>query len=212
MDRKIYVVGSSYAYANWMEGSITHHMKEADVVVFTGGADVDPYLYAKEKHPATSVDTNRDEYEVEMFQQARKYNKKLVGICRGAQFLCVMAGGSLVQHSFHPRIHDMITKLGRVRVTSSHHQRQYPYSKHVNFKLIGWCMNLSPINEGENRHDDLSGKPEVEIAVYPDIKALAIQSHPEWAFPTQWGWEKDYIKFCRELLDAHLLSKVKVLV
>jgi gamma-glutamyl-gamma-aminobutyrate hydrolase PuuD len=210
MTRKIYVVGGATSYANWMEGQVVNHLQDCDLVVFTGGADVDPSLYLKDTHPQTLADPTRDQYEALMFQKARKYNKKLIGICRGAQFLCVMAGGSLVQHSYHPSTHLMETEYGSVRVTSSHHQRQYPYnSKHVNFKLIGWCNNLSPFNEGESRLDDLSGKPEVEIATYPDINALAIQSHPEWAFHSSW---KDYIKFCRDLLEVHMGSKVKVYV
>lgn len=214
MKRKIYVVGGDYRYANWMEGEITHDLKTADLVVFTGGSDVNPYLYSKKANPQTIYNDRRDEFEIEMFQQCRKYNKKLIGICRGAQFLCVMAGGTLVQHMFHPSVHNMKTKDGNVRVTSLHHQRQNPWeNNHVKFELIGWCENLSPYNEGEGKHDKINGNPEVEIALYPDIQALAIQSHPEMAYPSAWPWEDTYIQYCRDILDSHVgLIKVKVLV
>lgn len=219
MKRKIYVVGGDYRYANWMEGEIVNHLKDADLVVFTGGADVNPYLYVKECHPATMFNARRDEYEIDMFQQCRKYDKKVIGICRGAQFLCVMAGGSLVQHMYHPPTHNMETKHGRIRVTSLHHQRQYPYNnKHINWELIGWCNGLAPYSEGESPQDDLRGTPEVEIASYSDINALAIQSHPEMAYypemasSSMWPWEESYIKYCRDILNVHMESKVKVLV
>lgn len=213
MKRKIYVVGGSYGYANWMEGELVLNLKDADLVVFTGGEDINPDLYAKRSHPETRFNDRRDRYEVVKFQEARKYDKKLIGICRGSQLLCALAGGSVVQHQYHPSVHDMETVTGTIRVTSSHHQRQYPYnSKHVNFELIGWCNNLAPYSEGEGHYDNLNGKPEVEIAVYPDINALAIQSHPEWAYPTEWLWEEKYIKFCREILDAYMVVKTKVLI
>jgi GMP synthase-like glutamine amidotransferase len=205
--RRIYVVCGGHYYASWMEGAITRHLDDADLVVFTGGADVDPALYGRKQHPTTWPDRQRDDYEVFMFKAAQKMDKKMIGICRGAQFLCVMAGGTLIQHSSHPSVHYMHTDAGDITVTSTHHQRQYPYGgKKPNFNLIGWCTDLSPFNLGEpGQH--LGGKPEVEIAEYPDIKALAIQSHPEMVYPTQKRWEENYIQFCRGLLDKHMGNK-----
>lgn len=207
MTRKIYTVGGSYGYANWMQGVPTKSLEEADLVLFTGGEDVSPFLYGKQPHPASFFNPRRDQYEIEQFQEARKLKKKFIGICRGAQFLCVMAGGLLVQHQRHPWQHPMLTHTGKeITVTSTHHQRQYPWAgdKPPKFELLGWCDKLSPYSYGENNQDDMSDHLEVEMASYPNIRALAIQPHPEMAFPPINAEESAFIKFCRDLLDSHM--------
>lgn len=213
--RKIYVVGGDNYYANWMEGVITKDLPSADLVLFTGGADVHPRLYGKQMHRKTWPDGWRDNKEVEEFQLAKKLGKKLIGICRGAQFLCVMAGGILVQHQYHPEVHSIRTSDGRVIiVTSSHHQRQYPYvgqngKPAPKYKLLGWTKDLSPWSYGESKHDDMKGHLEVENALYPDIDALAIQSHPEWVYYDKQTWTKEYIQYVRDLLNTHMKANYK---
>lgn len=71
-------------------------MSEVSLAIFTGGEDVGPKLYKHPKDSTTSYNSKRDDYEVSVFKQIPATTAKL-GICRGAQFLCVMAGGSLVQ-------------------------------------------------------------------------------------------------------------------
>lgn len=211
--RKIYVVGKDYRYANWMEGKIVKYMANADLVVFTGGADVHPSLYGARPHPTTYTSWARDQKEIEEYQKAKKLGKKLIGICRGAQLLCVMAGGSLVQDSRHGQRHRMHTSTGNdIIVNSLHHQRQYPWGwKKPNFELLGWCdVKTSPWSDGQSMTDSLEGKPEVEVALYPDIDALAIQSHPEMAYPVRVRWEQDFVDYCRNILDNHMNTTYKV--
>lgn len=205
MKRKIFVVGTGSYYSNWMEGKTTYWMEDADLVVFTGGEDVCPDLYGCKTNKYTSCNRFRDDREVAAFERAMKLGKKMIGICRGAQLLCVLAGGTLVQDQQHPTLHKMLTNQGSIWVTSLHHQRQYPWGrKQPKFELLGWCDKLSPYSIGEDAADDMSGRPEVEIARYPDINALAIQSHPEFAFPPKHGWERRYIRFCQDILDRHM--------
>jgi Peptidase C26 len=202
--RKIYVVGHQRAYASWMEGELVSDLEDADLVVFTGGEDIEPAIYGKRAHKASWFNRARDAYEIKCFQQARDLDKKIVGICRGAQLTCALAGGILVQHQNHPWEHEMNTSNGKIiRTTSTHHQRQYPWGgRKPNFELLGWAMNLSPFSEGESNEDDMrDGKPEAEVVLYPDVKALAIQGHPEYAYPSLQPWEHEFIGYCREQLD-----------
>lgn len=202
--RRIYVVGHGRSYANWMEGKIVNDPEEANLLVFTGGEDVDPALYGKEPHRSTYYNTRRDIYEKEYFNYAAETGKAMIGICRGAQLFCALAGGILVQNQSHPYQHTMMTKEGKEIITTSmHHQRQYPWGgSKPRFKLLAWVKNLSPYNEGESREDNMTDdKPEVEIALYPDYKALAIQGHPEMAYPIDHPWERGLIEYCREQLN-----------
>jgi GMP synthase-like glutamine amidotransferase len=205
MSRKIYTVGPEWGYTNWMEGEGVDNMEDADLVVFTGGEDVTPILYGAKRHPTTGGNLRRDAKEVDEFTRAKRLDKKMIGICRGAQLLCVMAGGSLIQHQIHPWRHEMETKDGDITITSLHHQRQYPWgNKKPRFHLLGWTDHLSPFSFGESFTQRLEDKPEVEVAIYPDIKALAIQAHPEMAYPSRAPWEEDFIKWCRKTLDEFM--------
>ncbi len=205
--RKIYVVGWSREYANWCQGRIVDDMADADIVLFTGGEDVSPSLYGKRPHPTTGSNRMRDAEEVAEFRAALEMGKPMLGICRGAQFLCVMAGGKLVQHQSHPYLHDVTTDDGRtIKVTSTHHQRQYIQGLGDKAKLIAWAEHLSPFAFGESDADKLDEDKEVEIAYYPEIKALGIQSHPEYVYPCDQEWHHTYIEYCRELLNKYLVQ------
>lgn len=216
--RKIYSVGAVGNYANWMLGEMVQTMEEADLVLFTGGEDVTPNLYGKKPHPMTLCNPRRDAFEKAAFERARKLDKHMIGICRGAQFLCVMAGGILVQHQDNPSPqHLMKTSSGKcIEVTSDHHQAQYPWLLPLTDRtILGWTVGLCSRHEGETVYEEMVkgclkegnnqfDRTEIEIVYYPKIKALAIQSHPEWAFPPETGNQREYIDYVRTLLDMSL--------
>lgn len=78
-----------------------------------------------------------------------------------------------------------------VYTTSTHHQAQYPWMmKPDEFKVIAWTKGLCKrhFSEADGQEMvDYAASPaqgkEVEIAFYPQIKALAIQGHPELMWP-----------------------------
>src|SRR3990167_4003887 len=80
------------------------------VLLFEGGTDVSPDLYRQKLGPKTQEsDTIRDTHEESYYRMAVNSNASMIGVCRGAQFLCVMNGGSLIQHvQGHNKYHDMI--------------------------------------------------------------------------------------------------------
>jgi hypothetical protein len=54
MKYKIFVVGPAKHYSDWIYNhELTDVLEEADIVLFTGGEDVDPSLYGCEPHPNT---------------------------------------------------------------------------------------------------------------------------------------------------------------
>jgi gamma-glutamyl-gamma-aminobutyrate hydrolase PuuD len=71
----------------------------ADGWMITGGDDLPPSLYGQERHSANvDVDPLRFENEKRLYEQFMNTSKPILGICMGAQFLNVMAGGDLIQH------------------------------------------------------------------------------------------------------------------
>lgn len=81
--KKIFVVGSALNYASFIKDSVlTSDMKEADIVLFTGGEDVNPALYKADPHPSTVFNKERDKAEVSVFKKI-KPTQLALGICRG---------------------------------------------------------------------------------------------------------------------------------
>jgi len=70
-----------------------------DGLVLAGGADLSPSLYDAEPDPQTAgVRADRDAGEVALLQAATEADLPVLGICRGMQLMCAVAGGRLIQH------------------------------------------------------------------------------------------------------------------
>lgn len=70
-----------------------------DGLVLTGGRDLDPAGYRQRAHPATDeFQPDRDRWEFALLDAARRLQRPVLGICRGAQLLNVAYGGTLHQH------------------------------------------------------------------------------------------------------------------
>ncbi len=71
----------------------------ADGWMITGGDDLQSSLYGQERHSANvDVDPLRFDNEKRLYERFMNSSKPVLGICMGAQFLNVMAGGGLIQH------------------------------------------------------------------------------------------------------------------
>lgn len=69
-----------------------------DGLIIVGGSDLDPSLYGQEPHPRTVFRPDRDEHDLALTRAALDRGLPLLAICRGAQVLNVVLGGSLHQH------------------------------------------------------------------------------------------------------------------
>ena len=123
---KVYTVGSDFSVKRMYEAfkfEMVDNGEEADLIQFTGGADISPELYNEPRHRKTYPNPIRDNREELEF---RKWidKKPMVGICRGAQLFHAMMGGKLYQHvNNHGKSHEIVTLNGEIiNVTSLHHQ------------------------------------------------------------------------------------------
>ena len=184
--KKVFVVGPQKRYSEWIEDHVlTDNLEEADIVMFTGGEDVDPLLYGCEKHPTTYSNIARDLEEKAVFEKVRS-DQLCVGICRGSQFLCVMNGGLLIQNvSNHATFgtHQIIRAdrdSERYEITSTHHQMQYPFNlrRNVDYRVLYFASRRSEFYEGVTAIP--SCEPEIVLYTVADKPVcLAIQGHPE---------------------------------
>ncbi len=156
-----------------------------DLVIFSGGTDVNPDIYGHDRHPLTGFsDVERDREEGHIFQYCSSMLIPMAGICRGSQFLCAMNGGYLKQHVENHGIfgtHKMRTQDGKeLDVTSTHHQMMQPQGL---FNILGWAEELSETHEEEVDGKDMAlaqpGK-EPECVHWPETMSIGFQFHPEY--------------------------------
>ena len=154
----------------------------ADMVLYTGGADVNPSLYGEAPLTQTVINLAQDKEDLACFRAARQGKKFQVGICRGSQFLNVMNGGKLWQHvNNHAGVEHLIRDHETNDIflaSSTHHQMSIPTNK----AQILATSNESTEKLSFGRHWDLTmgDNNDVEAYWYSAARCLGVQWHPEW--------------------------------
>ena len=174
-----------------------------DGILFTGGQDVNPAFYGeRKKQECGEICSERDEMEKYFYRRSMLENRPILGICRGIQFINVMAGGTLyqdvttehpsgIQHRQTPPydvpVHEVeiledtplrqLLKSDKISVNSYHHQA----IRELGDDLIS--MAVSP--------DGL-----VEAVCMPDKKFVwAVQWHPEFSYQKDENSRRIFQKF-----------------
>lgn len=187
----IYVIKNVTIFSKFLKDyKKGHNQVNHNLLLFTGGSDISPKLYGENDiNPLTVIDEERDALEKSIFDIYNGSGIPMLGICRGAQFLTVMMGGSLIQHvDNHDKPHLISCKVVKNKIidfkmTSTHHQMMNPYNINSNrWDLISWSTHFK-----SNRY--LNGKNEQiklpELFLEPEIvrfrrdNILCIQGHPE---------------------------------
>lgn len=198
-------------------------IEDADLVVFTGGEDINPKLYAQEPLRGTWFNDARDIVEEAAFHKAKKLNKPMFGICRGAQFLHAMNGGLLWQHVInHGRAHTITDIEEDIVVTASsmHHQM---LQNNDRIQIIAVATEqVSTYFEDQNVMFDLNKKGctitsemEIEAGFYTDSKCLFVQGHPEvgpapytaWCMWKLHDWLSDLQPF-QETMEDMIIKQI----
>ncbi len=188
---------------------------DADLVVFGGGADINPFLYGEKRNPSTYVDYEADQADIKTLRQCGDYQSK-VGVCRGGQFLNVMVGnGTLWQHVtdhgiggvhaakkiYEDKTYDFLPAM--LDVTSTHHQMMRPGETGE----VVYAANraLSKENEKNVITYEKDKRPDkwddAEVVFYPDRLTCCWQPHPEYNTVGNYGNKEAFIQFvCDKLL------------
>lgn len=178
--------------------------KKGDVLLLGGGEDISPKLYKQKPSRYTgarAVLSDRDMYEKNIFEIAVAAGVPTIGICRGAQLVCALSGGSLYQHvTNHGVTHDMTTNEGTVlSVSSVHHQMMNPIgAKH---ELLAWSTNVRSNVHLIEDEQNLEVEVEPEVIYFKDTKALGIQYHPEFMGDYEAG-----VGYARNLVATYLMK------
>ncbi len=152
-----------------------------DILVFTGGSDIDSMLYNEK--PVHCGGFNKARESNEQLAWSMSYGKFKVGICRGGQFLNVKAGGKLWQDvDNHSGTHPVVdVRNGKIYpVSSAHHLMMIPPPQH---EVIATAKRATTFkSEKKILKRGASGAPEEDIeAIWiRNFKSLCFQWHPEF--------------------------------
>lgn len=177
---------------------------QADLIVFTGGADIHPGLYGQPIGKRTHPFLQRDRIEVALFNLFKHVPK--LGVCRGHQLLSVLAGASLIQDvDGHHSSHEVITfENEKFNVTSCHHQMVYLDNVDIeDYFLLAWSDKSKTYTNGHNEEISIGTKllkdvyfEEPEILYWNNINAVTVQGHPEFAYSCE-----RFIEYTKELCE-----------
>lgn len=158
---------------------------KADIIVWTGGEDINPEMYDEKAIPGTYFNTRRDLQDIAVYNAAEADKKALIGICRGAQLLNVLNGGKMWQdvNNHGSTVHQVFDNITKefYPVNSIHHQMMIPPKW---AEIVGWNA-LSTNKESYSRSwakMDGTGETEIdpEVVWFPKTRALCFQGHPEF--------------------------------
>ena len=179
---------------------------ECDLLIFTGGEDVNPMEYGENAHPTVHYNASRDRKEKNVYSYFRNNivrAKKVLGVCRGIQILNVVQGGTLYQDlnsigKGHRGSHeikwedgttDLLNKL--TQVNSLHHQAV----QYIPRGSGGTILATEP-NTGV-----------VESVLWKD-NILGVQFHPEF-FPTGSEIKKYFLEAMERWVSGESLFNSK---
>lgn len=156
------------------------NQKEYDGIIFTGGGDINPYLYGQGLHKATSPDYGRDLRELAILRRVPSKKPK-IGICRGGQLLNVYSGGSMWQDvDNHVGSHKAICFMSGVEFTcpSMHHQIMRPTKEA--WLMAGASVSTKYEDFHAEKHITNNKSEDLEACFYEHTNSYCYQGHPEY--------------------------------
>lgn len=205
---RVLIINSSFQYNQMFAEAgfqIVDDIAKAELLCFTGGADVTPRLYGDKAHPQTGNSEFRDAQEQTWFNRAKAAGIPMVGICRGGQFLNVMSGGRMYQHvEEHCGDHDIVDLLSgeTILVSSTHHQMMLPSPKGF-LVASSTLLGQREWYDGQIAKRDVS-KEDIEVVYYKHTKSLCFQPHPEFTSPHYRGMREYFFKCMERFLNVQI--------
>jgi putative glutamine amidotransferase len=157
--------------------------EKLNALIIGGGDDISPDHYGGDLEAKVKADPARDQLEIEWIQRAIRNEIPLLGICRGAQLINVVLGGTLYQdiRTLRKRTYNRpgllptkqirldansqiasVCGKTRLRVNSLHHQAVKDPGTDI--RIVGWDL------------DEITQAVECSLA----RNIIGVQWHPEY--------------------------------
>ena len=164
---------------------------DLNLLILTGGSDINPARYGEKVAGSVGIDNNRDEIEHSHITSARMRNVKVLGVCRGFQLLNIEFGGSLVQDMYmnkmeHRAAHSLTWADGvlipQILMTNSMHHQAVTSSRCSATRVLATEPDTKVIEE----------------AMWGD-QCLGVQWHPEFFMPDK---AHEFFNFIKEWVEG----------
>ncbi len=173
-----------------------------DAMVLAGGGDIDPATYGGSQHSDVYMtDADRDKMEVAIARQVIDLRIPTLAICRGAQVVNVLLGGTL-----HVHVPDVFGEQVQHRLPP-----REPILHHVEVETdsrLGRLLGVAEFEAASWHHQaiDKVGSGLRVVAHAPDgvIEAVELPDHP-WLFAVQWHPE---ITAAKDPLQQRLFDRL----
>lgn len=160
-----------------------------DALLLTGGDDLDPAWYGAARSPhVTTIDRERDLFELALYGAARQRGIPVLAICRGLQLVNVARGGSLVQDLPSERPGAVDHNLGQARDGRTHAVTLTPGSRTA--ALLG--TTTLDVNSFHHQAVATLGSGLVASGTAADGVVEALEGAPDepWLVAVQWHPEE----------------------
>ncbi len=144
---------------------IEEYVSMCDIILITGGGDIDPSFYLEEleesaKESTEIVPVKRDIFEIRLVKEAIKQKKKILGICRGMQVINVALGGTLYQNMENHMKTNHIIKIREKSTLSSFFESKHIEVNSVHHqavKTLGEGLIATAVSKGDNFIEAIEG-------------------------------------------------------
>ncbi|HWQ37611.1 MAG TPA: gamma-glutamyl-gamma-aminobutyrate hydrolase family protein [Burkholderiales bacterium] len=156
---------------------------EVDAFILTGGGDVDPDRYGGRRHETNyGVDSERDALELAVARSIIDTGLPTLGICRGAQILNIVQGGTLIEH-IPEEVGERVLHRAPPREPVPHPIAIKPGSRLMRIFQRTQCEVTSWHHQAPRKVAD--GFEVVATAPDGIVEAIEMPDHP-WLVAVQW--------------------------
>lgn len=158
-------------------------IQSCDGLLLPGGGDITPAFFGQKNNGSQNIDTELDIIQLQALEQALRYEKPVLGICKGMQIINVFFGGTIIQHMKEYELHQYRNK------------DQYHASTIVPDTFLYTLYGSSlTVNSAHHQCIDRLGQelflaqyaspaPVPEAICHKTLPVYGVQWHPERLFP-----------------------------